>query len=109
MVRRERTDRRSASPKSGWPDQVVGTAIVVERILLPPSAEAELGAKGDDRTHRSRRRASGASRGSPRRCCSADGRRMCAIRLRDKDSDDDVLTGVDLLPGLTDALALTLD
>lgn len=94
----------------GWPDQVVGTAIVVERILLPPSAEAEL--EGEREMTELVEAAVGHPDRREVRLAAAvlrDGRRMCAIRLRDKDSDDDVLTGVDLLPGLTDALATTLD
>ncbi len=94
----------------GWPPQVIGTAIVIERILLPPSAEAEL--EGEKEMTELIEAAVGHPERREVRLAAAvlrDGRRMCAIRLRDKDSDDDVLTGVDLLPGLTDALALTLD
>lgn len=94
----------------GWPPQVVGTAIVIERILLPPSAEAEL--EGEKEMTELIEAAVGHPERREVRLAAAvlrDGRRMCAIRLRDKDADDDVLTGVDLLPGLTDALALTLE
>lgn len=94
----------------GWPDQVVGTAIVIERILLPPSAEAEL--EGEHEMAELVEAAIGHPERREVRLAAAvlrDGRRMCAIRLRDKDNDDDVLTGADLLPGLTDALATTLD
>ena len=93
-----------------WPPQVVGTAIVVERILLPPSAEAEL--EGEKEMAELIEAAVGHPDRREVRLAAAvlrDGRRMCAIRLRDKDNDDDVLTGIDLLPGLTDALALTLE
>jgi len=33
---------------------------------------------------------------------------MCALRLRSHDHDDEVLTGDNLVPGLTEALAHTL-
>jgi hypothetical protein len=36
-----------------------------------------------------------------------DGSRDSALRLRDKDSATDVLTGSDLVPGLADALTAT--
>ena len=37
-----------------------------------------------------------------------DGGRMCALRLRSHDVDDEVLVGEDVVPRLADALAATL-
>lgn len=36
-----------------------------------------------------------------------DGSRESAVRLREKDSSSEVLTGASLVPGLADALAAT--
>jgi hypothetical protein len=90
-----------------WPDTVDGTAVVVERIVLPPEAEAGLpddpeqaqAALLADPRRRDLRLAVGVLR---------NGARACAIRTRDHDSDDQVLTGPDLVPNLVTALADTL-
>lgn len=94
-----------------WPAEVLGAAMVVERMFLPPEVEEELPAglgQQDPATlewlaaHPQRqevRVAAGVLR---------DGSRECAVRLRSHDEDDAVLTGPDLVPGLTDALAATL-
>lgn len=90
-----------------WPTEVLGAALVVERLMLPPGAERDMPA-GDDAAlawlaaHPQRqevRLAAGVLR---------DGSRACALRLRTHDADDAVLTGADLVPGLTEALAGTL-
>jgi hypothetical protein len=92
-----------------WPQTVHGAALVVERVMLPPAAEAEMPAEEADvdldawvAAHPQRqdvRIAVGVLR---------DGARDCALRLRSKDADDDVLSGPDLVPHLADALAHTL-
>jgi len=92
-----------------WPEQVLGVAIAMERILLPPSAEADL--SEDAEMSELIEQAMGHPARREVRLAVAvmrDGRNMCAIRLRDNDADDDVLTGQDLVPGLTEALATTL-
>ena len=38
-----------------------------------------------------------------------DGARESAVRLREKDSPTEVLTGADLVPGLAEALAATFE
>lgn len=93
----------------GWPPQVVGVAITIERLLLPPSAEADLDEEAEladlieqAMGHPDKREVRLAV------AVMRDGREMCAIRLREKDSDDDVLTGRDLVPNLAAALAETL-
>lgn len=91
-----------------WPEEVTGAALVVERLVLPPSAEDDLPSDDPDvwaeeaRTH--------ADRQDVRLVAAVlrDGRRECAVRLRAHDSEDQVLTGPDLVPGLTDALLHTL-
>jgi hypothetical protein len=87
-----------------WPEQIVGAAVVVERIVLPPEAEAALGDRPDAallaREHpdaRDMRIVVAVAR---------DGARMCALRVRG-DGDEAVRTGPDLVPGLADAIAAT--
>jgi hypothetical protein len=93
----------------GWPETVDGAALVVERVMLPPNAEAEMPAadSGVDvdawvAAHPERqevRIAVGVLR---------DGSRDCALRLRSRDADDEVLSGPGLVPNLEEALAQTL-
>jgi len=91
-----------------WPDEVAGAALVLERIVLPPSAEDSLpdgdqsGLEATVATHPDRqdvRMAVVVLRG---------GGRMAAVRLRSHDVDSEVLVGPDVVPRLADALAATL-
>ncbi len=68
-----------------WPPQVVGVAIVLERLINEPSEDVRISA-----------------------AVLRDGSRHCAIRVRRYDFDDSVLYGTDLVPQLTEALAATL-
>ena len=91
----------------GWPQSVAGCAISQEIVILPPSAEAELG--DDDAApslaavHPERREA---------RLVVAvlrDGSSASLLRLRGtSDNVDDLLTGPDLAPNLVEALLATL-
>jgi hypothetical protein len=90
-----------------WPARVDGCALVLERIVLPPEAEAELpdgGENVDDWAAEHPRREDvrvvvGVLR---------DGSRHSALRMRNHDDDGAVLSGPDLVPALADALAATL-
>ena len=88
-----------------WPDAVAGAAAVVERVVLPPAAEAHLGAEEAERVaaeHPDRdevRVAAGVLR---------DGRGHCVVRLRSADSDDARVEGEDVVPGLVRLLSATL-
>jgi hypothetical protein len=87
-----------------WPGRVAGCALVIERILLPDGAEDDI--PEDDPVawagaHPGRedvRLVVGVLR---------DGSRHSAMRLRGHDSDDQVMSGPELVPGLADALAST--
>lgn len=91
-----------------WPDEVSGCAAVVERLVLPPDADAEIpagraAAEKYAREHPDRqevRIVAGATRA---------GATYCALRLRSHDDDQSVVTGVDLVPGLLDLLSGTLE
>ncbi|WP_206323507.1 PPA1309 family protein [Streptomyces sp. HNM0574] len=97
-----------------WPDAVTGCALTVERQMLPPSAEAsvpeELQHEGaEDRL--ARWVAEHPERQEVRMTVAVlrDGKREAAVRLREKDSKTEVLTGEGLVPGLAQALAATFE
>ena len=116
-----------------WPEQIVGAALVVERIVLPPDAEAQIADRPDAAT---------AAREHPAAqdmrivaAVTRDGQQMSVLRLRgtrespdrgsadrgdpgaerggparpdaQPDLDDSVLHGPDLVPGLSQALLAT--
>jgi hypothetical protein len=90
-----------------WPEGVVGCALVVERLVLPPHAEAEL---AEDPATLQEKAATHAERQEVRMVVGVlrDGSRECAIRLRAHDDEHEVLSGPDLVPSLADALLATL-
>ncbi|WP_345455742.1 PPA1309 family protein [Actinoallomurus oryzae] len=88
-----------------WPGGVTGCALAVERILLPDGAEDDMpdeDPSGWAARHPGRedvRLVVGVLR---------DGSRHSAMRLRGHDSDDQVMSGPELVPALAEALAATL-
>jgi len=91
-----------------WPPTVDGAALVVERVVVPPEAEA--GMPTDDaaamdylQDHPQRRDVRLAA------AVLRDGTAGCAVRTRDHDQDDRVAVGPELVPGLVSALTATLD
>ncbi|NED18922.1 hypothetical protein G3I31_12420 [Streptomyces sp. SID9913] len=93
-----------------WPDAVTGCALTVERLILPPSAEAQV-PQGMDETALTNWVAEHPERQEVRMTVAVlrDGRRESALRLREKDSPTEVLTGSDLVPGLARALSATFE
>lgn len=91
-----------------WPDAVTGCALTVERLMLPPSAEAAV-PKDLSGAALTKWVARHPDRQEVRMTVAVlrDGTREAAIRLREKDSPNEVLTGPDLVPGLADALSAT--
>jgi hypothetical protein len=90
-----------------WPETVDGAAVVVERSVLPPSAEAEVPA--------GEAAALAWVQAHPERedvrlavAVLRAGERACALRSRRHDADDRVAVGPDLAPALTSAIAATL-
>lgn len=122
-----------ALAKIMWPEQVVGAAITMERIMLPPEAEADVASEPDSQTQQQ------LALNHPQRqdmrvavAVLRAGPQMCAIRVRaatsnepvvatatdpeqsspslaELISDPEVVTGVDLVPGLVDALRATFE
>ncbi|MGA4543244.1 PPA1309 family protein [Uniformispora flossi] len=93
-----------------WPDAVAGCAIVLERLMLPPAAEAEMPSAGSDEeiaawvAARPDRQEVRIAVGVLR-----DGTRESVLRLREKDADSEVLSGSELVPGLAEALKATFE
>ena len=90
-----------------WPETVAGVLAVVERVVLPPAAEARLPVDPDAAVqfaagHEDReevRIAVGVLR---------TGESHCVLRLRSHDDDDALIHGADVVPGLVEALRETL-
>ncbi|MCZ9338014.1 PPA1309 family protein, partial [Streptomyces sp. TRM76130] len=91
-----------------WPDAVAGCALSVERLMLPPSAEAQV-PEGLGEAELAQWVADHPDRQEVRMTVAVlrDGARESALRLRAKDTPTEVLTGSDLVPGLAEALAAT--
>jgi hypothetical protein len=94
-----------------WPDAIAGCAMTVERLMLPPTAESSIPesiSEGDEAALATWV-AAHPERQEVRMTVAVlrDGARESALRLREKDSPTEVLTGSDLVPGLADALAAT--
>ncbi|WP_201931649.1 PPA1309 family protein [Nocardioides donggukensis] len=91
-----------------WPASVTGCAAVVERLVLPPSADREIPddvsaaqAFAEDHPDRQEVRiVAGVTRA---------GATYCALRLRAHDDDQSVVGGTDLVPELLELLGNTLD
>ena len=85
--------------------EVLGVVIAHEVLVLPPSAEAEVGEDPAAAAAHPQRREVRMAVGVMR-----DGSRESVLRLRAVgDGDDELVTGGDLAPGLADALMATLD
>lgn len=95
-----------ALTRIAWPATVAGCALSVERSFLPAAAEVELPA---DPQAAARVVANHPDRLDLRVVVGAlrDGERHGIARVRGK--SDDLLSGTDLVPALTEALARTLD
>ncbi|WP_019889287.1 PPA1309 family protein [Streptomyces purpureus] len=93
-----------------WPDAVAGCALTVERLMLPPSAEASV-PENLSEAALAKWVAKHPDRQEVRMTVAVlrDGARESALRLREKDSPNEVLTGADLVPGLAEALSATFE
>jgi hypothetical protein len=93
-----------------WPDAVAGCALTVERLMLPPSAEASV-PEGLNEKKLAQWVAEHPDRQEVRMTVAVlrDGSRDSALRLRAKDTPTEVLTGGTLVPGLAEALSATFE
>lgn len=91
-----------------WPSAVTGCAVVTERVILPPSAEADL---PEDPVAALRYVMSHTDREDVRMAVGTmrSGESWCAVRTRGNDADLDVAHGTDLVPGLIRAVRATLE
>lgn len=89
-----------------WPDEVHGTAVIVERLVLPPS----VGDLPDDPSAAQELAATHPDREEVRMVAAATrtGSTYCALRVRSHDEDFSVLEGPDLVPALLELLQGTL-
>jgi hypothetical protein len=90
-----------------WPLSVDGALAVVERVVLPPEAEA---AVPDDAAEASAYATAHPAREDVRIAVGVlrTGATHCVVRLRSHDSDDALIHGPDVVPGLVQALHETL-
>ncbi|WP_329174940.1 PPA1309 family protein [Streptomyces sp. NBC_01477] len=93
-----------------WPEVIAGCALTVERLMLPPSAEAAIPDDLDDAALASWV-AAHPERQEVRMTVAVlrGGARESAVRLRAKDTASEVLTGASLVPGLAEALTATFE
>jgi hypothetical protein len=91
-----------------WPAEVFGCAAVVERLVLPPSADGELPADPEE--------AQAFAADHPDRhevrivaAATRDGSTYCALRMRSHDDEFSVLESRDLVPALLELLSGTLE
>lgn len=89
-----------------WPPEVHGTAVIVERLVLPPSVED----LPDDPNLAQEVAATHPEREEVRMVVAATraGSTYCALRLRSHDEDRAVIEGPDLVPVLLELLQATL-
>lgn len=91
-----------------WPAGVAGCAVTVERLVLPPGADAGL---PDDPLAAQEYAAAHPERQEVRIVAGATraGARYCALRLRSHDDDQSVVGSTDLVPELLELLHATFE
>lgn len=102
----EAADLSELIAQISWPDTVHGAALVIERVTLPPSAEAQLPA---DPAAQEEFLLNHPDREDVRLAVAVlrSGENWCAVRSRRHDSDDAVAQGADIAPELIAALEST--
>lgn len=91
-----------------WPAEVVGCVAAVERVVLPPEADADL---PEDAADAAAYAASHPLRQEVRLVAGVTrtGASYCAVRMRAHDQAQSVVAGPDLVPGLIELLRTTLE
>ena len=90
-----------------WPPNVLGAAIVAERIMLPTNAEQDLPRDPEE----ARKRAASDPRRHEMRIAAAamrDGTSYSLLRLREHDADDALIAGPQVMAGLCELIAESL-
>ncbi len=94
--------------RMAWPEAVTGCALVMERLVVQGSDETLAPPEGSD-SGKWAQEQPGTQEVRMIAGVLRDGGRHSALRMRQYDSEDQVLNGEDLVPALTSALALTLE
>lgn len=91
-----------------WPESVEGCAVAVERLVLPPAADAGI---PDDPLAAQEYAAAHPERQEVRIVAGVTraGAQYCALRLRSHDDDQSVVGSTDLVPELLELLHATLE
>lgn len=91
-----------------WPAEVDGAVLAIERIVVPPEAEADL---PEDPDEAARTLAAHPGRVDVRLLVAVTrgGQSTALLRQRPNDTDDQVAVGRDIAPDLVAALAATLE
>jgi hypothetical protein len=91
-----------------WPETVAGALAIVERVVLPPEAEAGV---PDDVLAAAAFAAEHPDREEVRVAVGVlrSGQAHCVLRMRSHDDDQAVIHGTDVVPALVQALRETLD
>jgi hypothetical protein len=91
-----------------WPETVAGALAVVERVVLPPEADADV---PDDPDEASAYAADHPDREEVRIVAGVlrTGQAHCVLRMRSHDDDQAVIHGSDVVPALVQALRETLE
>lgn len=91
-----------------WPAEVTGCVAVVERVVLPPEADADL---PDDPHQAAEYAAAHPARQEVRMVAGVTraGSTFCTVRMRAHDEAQSVVAGPDLVPGLLELLRTTLE
>jgi hypothetical protein len=101
-------DLTEVLPQIGWPDEVLGCALVHEVVVLP----GDLGDRPPDDVDPDRWASTHPDRRDARIAVAVmrDGQRASCIRIQGRDgADDEVVMDDDLVPGLAQALAETFE
>ncbi|WP_238993316.1 PPA1309 family protein [Nocardioides caldifontis] len=88
-----------------WPSEVHGTAVAVERIVVPPTVELP---EDEDEAREVATNHPEAQEVRMVAAATRTGSTYCALRLRSHDDDLSVVEGPDLVPALLELLQATL-
>lgn len=91
-----------------WPDTVLGAAVCLERLVLPPDVEASIPEDPAEALEFARNHPD-AQEVRLVAAATRSGEAWAALRMRSHDDEMSVVDGTDLVPGLVDMIRTTLD